>query len=198
MKLQRSDIKELHYIASMKNVLSILAGGILCHEAAEGVEHESVAWVEIQARRARKSVPNGLRLHQYANLYFDARTPMMYVLTRGGGHPELCVLRVSDAVLDLPGVVIADRNAARDYVAFGPSPEGLSRIDKDLVFADRWNLTDEAKGARSAEVLVPYRVPPEFIGGAYVSGEEGLQRFNALGLTEGRLPATIIEHLFYR
>ena len=54
--------------------------------------------------------PGGLKLHQYANLYFHARNPMMY--SRKEKAAELCVLCVSLEVLRLPGVVITDKNAA--------------------------------------------------------------------------------------
>lgn len=44
---------------------------------------------EAQERRDRKQVPGGLRLHQYANLYFHARNPMLYArLTQAS---TLCV-----------------------------------------------------------------------------------------------------------
>ena len=121
---------------------------------------------------------------------------MMYV--RKDHHLELCVLRVSTDVLDLPGVVIADRIAASSMARFGPSPDGLSMIDHDLVFADRWNTSYEAKQIRGAEVLVPGSVPPQFLLGAYVSCPAAQQSFEALDLTEPRLLATINERLFYR
>lgn len=121
---------------------------------------------------------------------------MMYV--RKGDHRDLCVLRVSTDVLDLPGVVIADGNAAGDMTRFGPSPRALAAIDRDLAMAEWWNQSHEAKRVRCAEVLVPDMVPGQFIVGAYVSCELARQRFEELDLTEPRLRCTINEHLFYR
>lgn len=128
MRLRRSDIQELHCITPIANVPSIVRRGILCHERARAVAHISVADAEVQTRRASKRVPGGLRLHEYANLYIDARNVMMYV--RKDGHLDLCVLRVSTDVLDLMNVVIADRNAAADLARFAPSPTGLALIDR--------------------------------------------------------------------
>ncbi|MDP9369401.1 MAG: DUF4433 domain-containing protein [Chloroflexota bacterium] len=196
MQLRQSDLQELHCIVPMANLPSIVRRGILSHDRADAVPHHSVASEEVQALRARKVVPNGRRLHEYANLYIDARNPMMYV--RKGAHLDLCVLRVSTDVLDLPNVVIADGNAATGITRFAPSPEGLARIDRDLVFAEWWNGNGEARRVRCAEVLVPDSVHPRFLLGAYVSCEPALRRFNELHLTEPRLQATVLEHMFYR
>lgn len=196
MKLQRSDLSELHCIVPMANVLSISERGILSHERATGVQHESVAMEDVQQIRARKIVPRGHPLHQYANLYIDARNVMMY--KRKAGHLDLCVLRVSCDVLDLPGVVIADGNAAGHMTRFGPSPQGLDMIDKEKVFADWWNGGWEERRLRCAEVLVPDSVPPEYLLGAYVSCEEAKQRFEGLNWKDRCLNATINEHLFYQ
>src|SRR5215204_2118828 len=129
MPLLRSELPELHCIAPMANVPSIVRHGILCHARAEPFEHVSIADPDVQARRAGKSVPNGLPLHRYANLYIDARNVMMYV--RKHRHLDLCVVRVSTDVLDLPRVVISDRNPASGWARFGSSPAGLELIDRD-------------------------------------------------------------------
>ena len=196
MQLRRADLQELHCITPLANVPSIVRFGILCHERARAVDHISVANAEVQARRASKRVPGGLPLHRYANLYIDARNAMMF--DRRHQHLDLCVVRVSTDVLDLPGVVIADRNAAAGMARFAPSPQGLVLIDRDVVFAEWWNVSWEAKQMRCAEVLVPGVVPPQLLLGAYVSCEPARFRFNALDLTEPRVQATINEHMFYR
>jgi hypothetical protein len=78
--------------------------------------HQSVAMQEVQERRDQKHVPGGLKLHQYANLYFHARNPMLY--KRKGEVANLCVLRISTEVRHIVGVVMTDRNASSDYVRF--------------------------------------------------------------------------------
>jgi hypothetical protein len=67
----------LHYITPIANVPSILQRGILCHNQVKSLAHQSVAMPQIQQRRTKKSVPGGRHLHDYANLYFDARNPML-------------------------------------------------------------------------------------------------------------------------
>lgn len=157
----------------------------------------SVAAEKIQERRAPKVVPGGRPLHEYVNLYICARNPMMY--RRRLKHLEICVLRVSPDILDLPRVVIADGNAASGYTAFWPSPTGLAKIDKDTVFAEYWTDPDPITRLRNtrvkcAEVLVPDRVDAKFILGAYASCEEAAQNLNKAART---LAVTIDPHIFF-
>lgn len=92
-------------------------------------------------------------------------------------HEELCIVKVRKDVLTLPQVVITDGNASSDYVRFYPAPEGLGVIDRDRVYARYWNHDDPIEKFRHAsikcsEVLVPDKVPKDFIIGAYVSCED--------------------------
>ena len=149
--MKREDLPELHYITAISNVPSILRGGILSHRRAAGQRHQSVAMAEIQERRRAKGVPGGRSLHEYVNLYVCARNPMLF--KRKDQHLSLCVLRIDPAILDLPGVVIADGNAASKYTGFWPSPSGLARLDRELVFPNtgpiRIRYSSGGKPARS-------------------------------------------------
>jgi hypothetical protein len=132
----------------------------------------SVALAEVQERRESKVIPGAKPLHEYVNLYICARNPMMYL--RRSQHEALCVLQINPGVLSLPGVVIADGNAASGPTAFWRSPSGLSKVDKDTVFAEWWTDPDpfvlwENRRVKCAEVLVPDRLDARFITGAYVS-----------------------------
>lgn len=198
--MERSQIRELHYITDMANVPSMLDQGILCHRLAirTAQGHVSVADHEVQARRAGKRIWLGRyyrRLHDYANLYIDARNAMMFVLLQAG-QGDLTVLAIDPAVLDLRGVVIADRNAASLAPRFLPSAEGIDALDEAVVTAKRWTDSQDAKQRRMAEVLVPSRVPSSFIRGAYVPDDDAAQRLQAhLG---GRsLPIRVHPWLFF-
>src|SRR5688500_16757315 len=98
---------EFQCIMPLGNIPSVLKLGILSHERAARVGHSSVAMDEVQDRRDLKQVPGGLKLHQYANLYFHARNPMLY--KRRDAAATLCVLRVSTEVRHIEGAVFADR-----------------------------------------------------------------------------------------
>ena len=169
----RSRVRELHYITHVDNVPSILTYGVLSHQRAQSVQHRSVASEEVQGRRTAKRLPNGAQLHDYANLYFDARNPMMSRLLYDGVH-GLIVVRISSDVLDIPGTILTDGNAAADATRFYSSPGGLSNLDDTLIYAISWNDQDfwrkiEKKRVRNAEVLVPNMVGTEYIRGCYAS-----------------------------
>jgi hypothetical protein len=198
--MERSRIQELHYITDMANVGSILERGILSHRHAQRVAsgHISVADAEVQARRASKRVWVGRSsrpLHD-ANLYVHARNAMLFTLLRSR-KGDLTVLSVGPAVLELDGVVVADRNAASLASLFLPAAEGIAALDEGAVFAEWWTSSSEAKQLRMAEVLVPDHVPPSLIKGAYVPDRAADERLrNHLG---GRSPATRVNPwLFFR
>lgn len=175
--MDRDRVRELHYIASFANVPSILDRGVLSHKLAAGVVHRSVASEEVQAIRAAKLVPNGLQLHRYANFYIDARNSMMSRIRHE--NLEIAVLRIDPSALDVDGVVVADRNAAGP-ARFYDAAEGIAALDETAVYARWWNQSLAAKQRRCAEVLVPSRLAPEYVLGAYVMNEECGERLNTI------------------
>jgi hypothetical protein len=195
--MRQEELEELHYITLIGNVASILTKGILSHHLAERVPHESVAMQEIQDIRSNKVVPGGRKLHEYANMYFNARNAMLYL--RSNAHAQLCVLRISHAILDLDGVIVTDRNAASS-ARFSPVSTGLALINRDLVFAEYWNHPGDAIGSYNhkkimcAEVLVPNFIPFDYIFGAYVSC---IQSQTALLAVAPDLEVTIDPHFFF-
>jgi hypothetical protein len=176
------EIVELHFIAPMKNVPSILQHGILSHNRAAKILHFDISMAEIQDRRVKKRVPGGLPLHDYANLYFNARNKMM--AKKRMEHDQICVLRVDPSVLNIPGAVIADQNASSQYTLFLPSPAGLQKIHSEEVFARSWKFPDDQirewrlGSIVCAELLVPNRINPNLITGAYVLDAVAGVRFN--------------------
>lgn len=172
--MDRAQLAELHYITPIANVPSILSIGLLSHQRAARVPHQSVAMAQIQQRRASVQVPGGRRLHDYVNLYLNGRNPMMHTVVGDGRVNELTLLRVAPQVLDLDGVVIADCNASSDYVRFGDARRGLASIDHGEVFARYWTHPGDPiaqmrhKSRMCAEVLVPAYVEADLIVDAYV------------------------------
>ncbi len=172
--MRRDDLSELHYITHFDNVISICEMGIMSHKKAELIPHVSVASKIIQDRRSSKFIPGGGSLHEYVNLYFHARNPMLFKLRHEYGYSELCVLSISPDVLDTPGVVIASCNASSDYALFRAAPDGLGVIDEALVYAEYWTHHDQVEqwrraSIKCAEVLIPGSVDAKFVDRAYVS-----------------------------
>ena len=191
-------VTEFQCIMPMVNIPSVLEHGILSYERAAKLSHLSVAMADVQDKRDAKQVPGGLKLHQYANLYFHARNPMMY--KRQSEASTLCVLRVSIEARNLDGVVFADRNAAGggNWVRF-LHPRDWRVLDFDRIYARNWRDADQfayydKKRKKCAEVLVPHRVDPKFLTGAYVVDSAASAVLSAL---EFRLPISIDPDLFF-
>jgi ssDNA thymidine ADP-ribosyltransferase, DarT len=195
--MERSRVRELHFITPIVNLPSIMDRGILCYELAKQLPHASVADEQVQGRRDNKQVPNGRKLHEYANTYFDARNPMMY--KRLSQRGELAVVRVSPEILDLQGAVIADGNAAASATRFDRSPEGLRMLDENRVYAHYWTDQDiwsyyEKKRQRCAEVLVPNLIAPDFLIGCYVCNGKAIKSCTDIVPTLG---AEVKKHVFF-
>lgn len=190
-------LTEFQNITPLENVPSILLNGILSYALAAKLPHHSVALPEVQDQRDQKRVPGGLALHEYANVYFHARNPMMS-RRREEAH-TLCVLRVSTEILEIPGAVITDQNAVSKYVKFS-APDRLSAMDLDYVFAVNWkhpgNQIEEwrHRSAKCAEALIPYRIPPDYLRGAYVVSAAARAKLEELGFA---LPIVVAADLFF-
>lgn len=191
-------VTEIHCIMPMANITSVMEHGILSYERAAKIQHQSVALQPIQDKRDQKQVPGGLKLHQYANLYFHARNPMLF--KRLSEAASLCVLQVSTEVLSLTGVVITDQNAASDYVRF-LHPRQWQVLDFDAIYAMDWRHPGNPpayyrhSSQKCAEVLVPHRVAIEFLVGAHVADMAAKKRLKSFGFT---LPITASPMLFFR
>lgn len=191
-------VTELHCIMPKANISSVMVHGILCHEEAETLKHHSVAMQEIQDKRDNVQVPGGMKLHQYANLYFDARNPMMY--KRHHQAEQLCVLRISRDVMRLDNVVVSDQNASSRWARFLSPADGMKRLNFNMIFAENWNHPEDQilhwqhKSAKCAEVLVPNCVPFDYIQGAYVVSDKSKRalRENGFGLD-----IVVNSHLFF-
>jgi hypothetical protein len=180
------------------NIPSVLEHGILSHERASKLAHHSVAMPEVQDRRDQRHVPGGFKLHQYANLYFHARNPMLY--KRRDKAAELCVLQVSVEVQHLDGVVFTDSNASSDYVRF-LHPSQWALLDFDAIYAPDWRHPNDPiayyrhRSRKCAEVLVPHCVESKLLIGAYAVDNSAAAKLTSLGFT---LPVTIDSGLFFR
>lgn len=187
----------LYNIQAIDNVQSIMRYGLLSHEKGKKIAHVSIAMQEVQDRRDVKKVPNGLGLHQYANLYFDPRNPMLSA--RREQNEDLCILKIDASILDYRGVIVSDRNASSNYASFYPADIGIRNIDFDIVYARWWKDEDyyeemRKKSIKCAEVLVPYEVSYEFVVCAAVVNENAKCKLEEVGFDK---EIVIMPQLFF-
>lgn len=190
--------KSFYNIMPIDNISSVIQNGILSYYNANKLEHKSIAMNEIQIRRESVRIPNGNKLHCYANLYFTYHNPMMY--KRRFQAETLTVLAIDPNVLYIDGCILSDRNASTNLAKFFTPVNGLNSINFDLVFSETW--TDNNKYAYSnnkaikcAEILVPEKIPYDYILGAFVLNEHSKQQMHNLGFDK---KIVINPKVFYR
>ena len=205
--MDRSRLTELHYLTAPENLASIAERGLLCHRLAQHVPHVDLSSATIQdLRRGKEVAYAGLekarKLHSYVNLFLHARNSMLKDVCHKHGHASVVVLSVSSAALDLPGAVLADQNAGEQVrpVPLVPGRAGSSRrgrgVSRDRG-AMRWfDQIDywRRKSHRSAELLIPDRVPAELIQGVYTSCTETSEQCESLGVLA---PVSTDKDLFF-
>lgn len=165
-------LRYLYYIIHKDNIASVLAhSALLCRSLAlaDGIPND-ISNPEVNQRRSRKidSIQRR-RLHDYVNLYFRARNPMLFV--RRQLRSDLVVLCVDGRLLWKEHVLFTDGNAASDATKFFYNLADLKELDWDCLEADHWTDFDDGKRKRCAEVLVPGIVPLSRIERAVVSNE---------------------------
>ena len=191
-------VSELHNIMPLENIPSFLERGIFSHAHAVQLDHFDISMQIIQDRRDRVQIPGGMRLHQYANLYFHARNPMLY--KRREIAENLCILRVRTSVFNISGTMITDQNASSNYVRFLP-PSEIHQLAFDQIYAESWLHPNDQiayfrhKSQKCAEVLVPHSIPREYIFGAYVVNNNAQKTLAESGFS---LPIEINPYLFFR
>ena len=195
---ERTKRKYLYNITAIDNIPSIIENGILCYDAVKKLPHSSIAIGTVQQRRDQVSIPNGLRLHRYANLYFDYNNPMLYM--RKDMAEEICILAIDASIMNNPDCIFSDRNAATDLVKFYPASEGVHEIDFKRVFERYWTHEDHyeylnRKAIKCAEILIPHCVPYNYIVGAYVVSDQASKALADSGFNKQIL---VRPQVFYR
>lgn len=182
--MRKLDIRNLYYITHINNLPSILEKGILSHERIEKEQVRSthIYNADIVNRRKEKSTPDQKSLWNYANLYFQARNPMMYRVVHEKGVKDLAVVSVNKKILQTPNIFITDGNAANAPTQFYFPSDGLKILQQQwkIVQNEWWNTLDGSKRKIMAECLVPNNVSPEFINSVYVADEETQSRLSRM------------------
>ena len=189
-------LREFHCIMPIANVASVMKYGLLSYERAKKLKHRSVAMPDIQERRDMVRIPGGRKLHHYAHLYLDARNPMISKRKNEAG--TICILRISTRACHIEGAVFADRNASSCYVRFLAFNQ-VDLLDLEAIYSRDWRYPDEIayfihKSKKCAEFLVPDRLPPEFIEGAFVVNIAAKRHLQEIGFI---LPIEIDADLFF-
>lgn len=172
---KRYRIRELYYITHVKNISSILSKGILSHDRilSNKVNFTPIYDKKIVTRRKDINVPDGRGLWNFTNLFFRARNPMLYRVTREKSLSIIAVLGIQKDILDRDDIFITTGNAAHSQSEIIPKKQAkkvMKQIKKEIS-RTWWSIADGSKRKIMAECLVPDVVPPDKISSIFVANQ---------------------------
>ena len=169
--------KQLFYITHINNLPSILQKGILSHSIIEKqkINCTQVYDKEIVSKRKDIRIMDNKGLWEYANLYFQPRNPMLYRVVHEQFAEKIAVLAVDWNVVKLPGVFIANGNAASlesDIIRSGQDYWKIFNQLKNIFNSEFWMDEDGSKRKVMAECLIPDKISPSYIKEIYVVNDK--------------------------
>ncbi len=173
-------IKQLFYITHIDNVASILKNGIMSHKM---IEDNKIAFTKIydsgivSSRKLRKT-PDNKSLWDYANVYLQARNPMLYRVLCEKDASEIAVIGIDRSVMQTPGSFFSAGNAASyssDIVPIKDSGNAFKEV-KSSLDSDWWNDVDGSKRKIMAECLIPNQISSDYLRTIYVSNDRNAEK----------------------
>ncbi len=199
--MKRRSVQWLYYITHVDNITSMLTRGIYSHERieAEKIPFTRIYDEGIVSNRHSITVPDGRNLWHFANVYFQARNPMLYRVIHERKEDDIAVVALRPELLERPDVYITTGNAAHsssDILYPDEAKKHLSQIVKDSVELEWWNAEDGSKRKIMAECLVPDVIPPAMIQTIYVAKSKTRQKVNEMAGRTG-IPVILEPAMFF-
>jgi hypothetical protein len=201
------------HFTHVSHLATIAQQGLFSDTAAQrtGLISTEVGNQDIKAMRRRRAVPvaPGGVVADYAPFYYAPRSPMMYVIDRGGvstytgGCDDLVYLVTSVERLAELGtaLVFTDRNAVLGITEFVTDFDQLDPlIDWPLMRASMWNNTPDQpdrKERRMAECLVHHRAPWEAFSEIAVKNSVCARQAQAALATVGQNVPVLVRRSWY-
>jgi hypothetical protein len=164
----------IYHITHISNLKSMATSGHLhCDStcAAAGIDPVSIAYADLKARRARVKVrvAQGGTLADYVPFYFAPRSPMLFVIDRGGvigyeaGQDEVVHLVLSaESIAREDHFVITDGHPVMAFSTQYSEMARLDQVDWPVMRSRYWSDSDQdgdRKRRRQAEFLAWSSVP---------------------------------------
>lgn len=183
------EVEYLYNICSINNLESVCKNGLLSKNKMKEMnisKYTDLSNPKVQKRREPKKV-FGSPLHDYANLYFNARNAMTFYLKKQIDISSVCIICFSKKLLNLKTAAVTDRNAACDDYTYYRPFDGFGEIDFKTVFDRSWDNKDfdikqTVKSIMEAEVLILDKVDKSFIEKIKVPNKVAQDRVLSLNL----------------
>jgi O-acetyl-ADP-ribose deacetylase (regulator of RNase III) len=164
-------VRELYYITHVANLSSILKSGIYCHKLIEekGITFTPIYNASIVSNRKSITAPDGRSLWNFANVYFQARNPMLYQVVRTKSVEDIAVVGIDKSILNWPDIFITTGNAAHSQSEILPASLGRKNIPSILkeIDVEYWTEANGSKRKIMAEALIPDFIPAHYIKSVY-------------------------------
>ncbi len=171
--------KHFYYIAHKDNLKSILKNGILSHRRADRWSLKN--WISKKTIIYDKGIVdlrknihfNKRSLWEYANVYFQARNPMLYRVIKEHEAQNIVILQINSDIINSSNVGIADGNASSQSTTFfEDTDKGLGALNPEQFERSYWSEEDDSKRKIMAEALIYSHIPKEKIIGIYTANQE--------------------------
>jgi hypothetical protein len=203
----------IYHITHLRNLTSILAHNELCCDrlvGERGLAPIEIGYRDLKGRRAARTVPipPGGTLDDYVPFYYAPRSPMLFVISKGGvpGYNDgqrSVVHLVADAeqVAEqrLP-FVFTDGHAYMQLSTFYSDLTHLNRIDWLLMRERIWRDTPEDGDRvrrRNAEFLVHNTFPWPLVQGIGVIDEQVAELVQAVIAGSNHQPRVVVRPGWY-
>ena len=178
--------KHLYYIAHISNLKSILKNGLLSHNQANKwrlkniiSKRHSIYNPSVIEQRKSKQFRNRPLL-DYANVYFQARNPMLYQVVKQYTSQKIVVLELDADIINIPLAGVSDGNAANAVTRiYTDINKGLAVLDQQVFKKNYWLDIEDGKRKIMAEVLIPDKIPTKHIIGLYTDSQSTSQSVKA-------------------
>lgn len=168
----------------------------------------NIGHVHIKERRLNRAVPIGPKgtVGEYVPFYFAPRSPMLFVISRGGvegydeGQRPVIYLQTTAESVKQAGLrwVFTEGHADMQFTDFFDDLKDLTKVDWNLMQAKYWNDTNDdpdRKRRRQAEFLVYNFFPWELI--SYI-GVYDLSTADTVGeIIGGNIPTVEVRQGWY-
>ncbi len=157
-----------HHMTSIQNLGNIFAEGALLPYAEikrRAINYDDLSMDKVQQRRAQRMTSCGLPLHEYVPLYYSYKTPMAAKRQDRNYDWVYLTFGMDQIIRSISGIVISDGNASAETSILKSlnSIEDFGILNKTALYSTRYAGNPELGRRKSAELLVPGRLPLDFL-----------------------------------
>lgn len=172
-------ISKLFHITHINNLLSICELGLLSRNILidNSISFYDISLKTVNQRRSVSEPIFNQSIHDYVPLFFNPKNPMLsYLIHTVQLKQNLVVLEVSTDVFKKEHTIFTDGNAAvrststyTSKTRFFADLFHLGDLNWKVINKEGWNVSNDEKNNKSAEVLVFNTVETKYISKIYIN-----------------------------